>query len=171
MVRRSSISSGSSIYIFGQGDLKRDQGDSNRAPQEQLRSCEEFHAIAPPPPIPNTIKFNIDSSLPRREQPALPTGTQGEEGYTHGIGVPPPLVGRPGASGELGSHQQFCESHSTTQVCGRRSGVDHVALEDWNEVDMTCNIDEQFHMIRGTVKRTSRDKAYRDPILIISTAI
>ena len=71
---------------------------------------------SPPPPIPNTIKFNIDSSLPRREQPALPTGTQGEEGYTHGIGVPPPLVGRPGASGELGSHQQFCESHSTTMV-------------------------------------------------------
>ena len=40
--------SGSSIYIFGQGDLKGDQGDSNRAPQEQLRSCEEFHSIAPP---------------------------------------------------------------------------------------------------------------------------
>ena len=70
-----------------------------------------------PPPIPNTIKFNIDSSLPRREQPALPTGTQGEEGYTHGIGVPPPLVG---ASGELKSHQQFCESHSTTITSGRK---------------------------------------------------
>ena len=140
-------------------------------PKNNCDRVRNFTRSPPPPPIPNTIKFNIDSSLPRREQPALPTGTQGEEGYTHRIGVPPPLVGRPGASGELGSHQQFCESHSTTQVCGRRSGVNHVALEDWNEVDMTCNIDEQFHMIRGTVKRTSRDQAYRDPILIISTAI
>ena len=50
-------------------------------------------------------------------QPALPTGTQGEEGYQeHGIGVPPPLVGRPGASGELGSTHNLSDRHSTTMV-------------------------------------------------------
>ena len=49
-------------------------------------------------------------------QPALPTGTQGEEGYQeHGIGVPPPLVGRPGASGELGSTHNLSDRHSTTR--------------------------------------------------------
>ena len=34
------------------------------------------------------IKFGIDSSPPRRVQPALPTSTQGEEGKQHGVGVP-----------------------------------------------------------------------------------
>ena len=33
----------------------------------------------------------------------------------HEIGVPlPPLVGRPGASGELEKQQPLCDSHSTT---------------------------------------------------------
>ena len=50
-------------------------------------------------------------------QPAPPAGTQGEEGYKkHGIGVHPPLVGRPGASGELGSTPQKSDHHSTTQT-------------------------------------------------------
>ena len=41
---------------------------------------------------------------------------QGEEGNTHGIGVPPPLVGRMGASGELESTQESNDRHSTTTV-------------------------------------------------------
>ena len=50
-------------------------------------------------------------------QPALPTGTQGEEGITrHGNGVPPPIVGRLGASGELGSSHKLSDRHSTTMV-------------------------------------------------------
>ena len=68
-------------------------------------------------PIAATVKFSIDTSPPGRVQPAPPTGTQGEEGYKkHGIGVPPPLVGRPGASGELGSTPQKSDHHSTTMV-------------------------------------------------------
>ena len=74
-------------------------------------------ARSPPQPIPTTVKFSIDPpSPPRRVQPALPTGTQGEEGYTYGNGVPPPIVGRLGTSGESGSHQQFCDHRSTTMV-------------------------------------------------------
>ena len=49
-------------------------------------------------------------------QPALSTGTQGEERLQNGTGVPPPLVGRPGASGELGSTLQTSDRHSTTMV-------------------------------------------------------
>ena len=63
------------------------------------------------------VKFSFETSPPDRVQPALPTGTQGEEGYQeHGIGVPPPLVGRPGASGELGSTHNLSDRHSTTMV-------------------------------------------------------
>ena len=52
------------------------------------------------------------------------------------------------------------------QVYGRRSGVDYVALEAWNKVDMTFHIDGPSHMTRETVtKRTSRDPADHDPIL------
>ena len=50
-------------------------------------------------------------------QPAPTIGTQGTEGYQkHEIRVPPPLVGRPGASGELGSTPQKSDHHSTTMV-------------------------------------------------------
>ena len=50
-------------------------------------------------------------------QPALPTGTQGEEGNTrHGNGVPPPIVGRLGTSGESGSPHKMSDRHSTTMV-------------------------------------------------------
>ena len=66
----------------------------------------------PPPSLPDTIRINIDSSPPRRVQPAQPTGTQG-----HGIGVPPSLVGRPGVSGELETQQPFCDFHFSTLVC------------------------------------------------------
>ena len=34
----------------------------------------------------------------------------------HGIGIPPPLVGRPGASGELETQQPNCDSNSSTMV-------------------------------------------------------
>ena len=40
-------------------------------------------------PVPTTVKFGIDSSPPGSVQPSLPTGTQGEEGKAHGIGVSP----------------------------------------------------------------------------------
>ena len=78
-------------------------------------SCVDFHTTATPS-LPNTIRISIDSSPPRRVQPAQPTGTQGEENLAHGIGVPPPLVGRPGASGELETQPPNCDSHSTTMV-------------------------------------------------------
>ena len=49
-------------------------------------------------------------------------GIQGKQEHAeHGIGVSPPLVGRPGASGESGS-QGNCDHHSTTimdvEFCG-----------------------------------------------------
>ena len=71
--------------------------------------------------IPTTVKFGIDSSPPGRVQPALLTSTQGEEGKAHGIGAPPPLVGRMGATGELVSPHKISELHSTTIV--RRKSV------------------------------------------------
>ena len=49
-------------------------------------------------------------------QPALPTGTQGEEGIKHGNGVPSPIVGLLGTSGEAGSHQHFFEPRFITEV-------------------------------------------------------
>ena len=74
-----------------------------------------FHPIEHP--VPKTVKFGFCSSPPRRALPAPPTGTQGEqEQIQHGIGVPPPLVGRPGTSGELEPHSQVCGLHSTTMV-------------------------------------------------------
>ena len=52
-------------------------------------------------------------------------GTQGEEGnQEHGIGVPPPLVGRPGASGDLVSTIQKSDHHSTTMVLVPGSSAD-----------------------------------------------
>ena len=50
----------------------------------------------------------------RRLQPVEPTGTQGEEGFSHEIGIP--SVDCTGASGELEAQQPFCDSHSTTVV-------------------------------------------------------
>ena len=55
------------------------------------------------------IPISIDSSPPRRVQPVQPTGTQGEESLAQGFGVPPPLFGRPGDSGELETQQPFCD--------------------------------------------------------------
>ena len=50
-------------------------------------------------------------------QLAPSTSTQGDESYKkHEIGVPPPLAGRPGASGELGSTPPKRDHHSTTMV-------------------------------------------------------
>ena len=45
-----------------------------RSHQVPGRSCEDFHTTATPL-IPNTIRINIDSSPPRRVQPAQLTGT------------------------------------------------------------------------------------------------
>ena len=70
------------------------------------------------PPIPTTVKFGINSSPPGRLKPALPTGTQGEEGIQHGIGVPPQLVDRPSTSGESRLSQKMSDYHSTTTDCG-----------------------------------------------------
>ena len=68
-------------------------------------------------PITNTVKFYLDTSPPKRVQPALLTGTQGEEGiHLYGIGVTPPLVERLGTSGELGSLHKMSDRHSTTMV-------------------------------------------------------
>ena len=68
-------------------------------------------------PISKTVKFSIDTSSPGRVQLAPPTGTQAKEGnQEHVIGVPPPLVGCPGASGELGSTSQKSDHHSTAMV-------------------------------------------------------
>ena len=65
--------------------------------------------------IANKVKFSIDTSPPGRFQPALSTGKQREKCYQeHGIGVPLPLFGRPGSSGELGSTPQETDHYSTT---------------------------------------------------------
>ena len=62
------------------------QGNFNRALPIKPRSREDVRAIDPRR-ILNTIEFSIDSNVLRRVHPAQPTGTQGEEGYIHGIGV------------------------------------------------------------------------------------
>ena len=49
-------------------------------------------------------------------QPVSPTGTKGERSIQNGIRVPPPLVGRPSASEELGSTPQKRDHYSTTMV-------------------------------------------------------
>ena len=49
-------------------------------------------------------------------QPAPPTGTQGERSLQHGIKVPPPLVARPGASGESELSRETSDHHSTIQT-------------------------------------------------------
>ena len=58
-------------------------------------------------------------------QPTQPTGTQGEESLAHEIGVPPPLVGRPGTNGELETQPPNCDSHSITlrKICRNTAGV------------------------------------------------
>ena len=64
-----------------------------------------------------TVKLSIGTSLPGRVQPAPPTGTKCEGGYQkHEIEVPPPLVGRLGASGELESTPQKSAHHSTASA-------------------------------------------------------
>ena len=47
---------------FRQGDTKRDQGSSNRAPPSNSRLCEDLCMIDTQQ-VPNTVKFSIDSSL------------------------------------------------------------------------------------------------------------
>ena len=105
---------------FGQGDLNGNPVNSTRVPQENLDSVKfprNRHQS-------QTVKIGIDSSPPRRMKPALPTGIQGEEGtITSKIGVPPPLFGRLGASGELGSLRKMIESHSTTRPPREYSGA------------------------------------------------
>ena len=102
------------VHILAQGD----QGRSRRL----WESANQEHAIGGgistrSTPILKTVKFSNKSSPPGRVQPALPTGTQGEEEKrAHGIGVPPPLVGRLGASGESGSPHKMSDRHSTTRV-------------------------------------------------------
>ena len=49
-------------------------------------------------------------------QPAPPTGTHGEWSIKHGIGILPPLVGRPSASVEVESNPQNSDQHSITLV-------------------------------------------------------
>ena len=74
---------------------------------------KNFHLIKP---YPKTVKTSLILITTRREQPASPTRTQGEQESTkHGIGVPLPLVGRPGACGQLVS-QGIRDHHSTTMV-------------------------------------------------------
>ena len=90
---------------------------------------------------PNTIRINIDSSSPRRVQPAQPTGTQGEESLAHEIGVPPPLVGRPGASGELETQPPNCDSHSTTMVRVTGSSGDSGYHREFLREDATVKIE------------------------------
>ena len=79
------------------------------------RSCKDFNTTDTQA-VPNTVQINIGLSPPRRVQFAQTAGTQGEEGFAHGIGLSSPLVGRPGSSGELEAHQSFRDSHSTTAV-------------------------------------------------------
>ena len=102
----------SSFALFDKCDRLDRLDRSHQAPG---RSCEDFHTTATPLVL-NPIRINIESRPPRRVQPAQPTGTQGEEGFVHGIGVPPPSVGRPGASGVLETQQPSCDYHSTTMV-------------------------------------------------------
>ena len=98
IARRLKCSEGLRIkYLHWTRRSRRDQGDSYQASYKYTH-CR-VHATAP---IPTTVKFGIDSSPPGRLQPVPSRGTQGERSIQHGIGVPPPLVGRPGASGEFG---------------------------------------------------------------------
>ena len=94
------------------GGPKEDRGGSVVAPTNNSDHVMDSNAITPKP---TPTKTHTVSSHPRRVQPALPTGTQGEKMIKHGTGVPPPLVGRLGANGELGSHDKACDRQSTTQ--------------------------------------------------------
>ena len=92
-----------------QGDLYQVRSTHTETHRRKpTQSCEDFHAIDTNP---NHGQVQHRSSPPGRLQPALTTGTQGE---VHGIGIPPPLVGRLGASGELGSPHKMSKSHSIT---------------------------------------------------------
>ena len=80
-------------------------------------------------PIPNTVEFSLDTSTPRRVQPALPAGTKGEEGiHLHGIEVPPPLVSRLGASGEFTSPHIISDRHSTTSTSYGIANLHDIAI-------------------------------------------
>ena len=101
--------------------VRRLAGSSVTVGQSDLYYIRATHTETHPKPaqstpVPTAVKFGIDSSPPGRVQPALPTGTQGQEDKPHGIGLPPPLAGRLGVSGELGSSHKMSESHSTTIV-------------------------------------------------------
>ena len=100
VVRSSKVSS---IYILDNAIPREIRASKIEAPKED---CDRVRISTRLPPIPNSVKFSIDTSPPRRVQSALPTGTQGEEGNKHVNGVFPPIVGRLSASGELGSHQK-----------------------------------------------------------------
>ena len=106
-----------------------DLGSSYRVPTSNLWSREDFHAVTP---VPNTVKFSIDKSPPKRVQPAKSTGTQSGEGINNVNEVSPPIVGRLGASREAGSYHQRCEPRSITGllfsliinvVIGRRNSI------------------------------------------------
>ena len=76
---------------------RRDLGGLRQVTYQYTRDRVKVRAITNP--IPNTVKFSLDTSPPRRVHPALPAGTQGEVGiHLHEIGVPPPLFGRLGVS-------------------------------------------------------------------------
>ena len=109
VVRRSSRSRST----FGKGFLNEIWVSHTEYPQV---TSDQVRISTRSPPSPTTVKLGIDMSPPRRVQPALPTGTQGEEGIKDGNGVPPPIVGRLGTSGKAGSHQKFCEPRSTIVV-------------------------------------------------------
>ena len=64
----------------------------------------------------NPVKIGFDSSPPGRVQTALTTGTQGWKSLMNGIGEPSPLVGSPGANGELASTPQKSDCHYITML-------------------------------------------------------
>ena len=136
VVRRSSRS----ISTYWTSRSRWDLGSSYRIPTHFFWSREYFNAITL---VPNTVKFSIYKIPPRRVQPDLPTGTQGEDEIKPRNGVPPPIVGRLDAGEEAGLHQQFCKPRSITLL-----GVlpkCYVAIVDY---------DTLIQIFTGRVRRT-----------------
>ena len=131
----------------GQGDLQGDRG-SSYTPHKYNRDRAKVSARSPPPSHTQPT-IDITSRTPGREQPALPTGTQGERrSLLHGNGVPPPIVGRLGASECRVGSRESCDRPSTTGTdrsncqktqdvgtatrrCGPRPGKQMGLMEKW----------------------------------------
>ena len=117
-----------------------------------------------PPPSHTQPTIDITSRTPGREQPALPTGTQGERrSLLHGNGVPPPIVGRLGASECRVGSRESCDRPSTTMVrVPGSSGASGFHRESLGEDDVNIKVEHGMEVSAAEGSPPTREN-YRSP--------